>query len=122
MEANRVMSDEQIRAVNPDECVCGITDARDLCKAQDKISFKVGEKLGYTRGYASARSHCEDVLLPQEKLAGIEEVVEWLNENCMVSVLDKNFTYKDKGSITFSLGNLKDSNEWQAKLKEWNER
>ena len=52
--------------------------------------------------------------------AGLKEVVDWLEDNCMLSVLDKSrFTYKDVGSITFSLGNLKDSKEWKAKLKNW---
>ena len=51
---------------------------------------------------------------------GMREVVEWLENNCMLSVLDKSrFTYKDVGSITFQLGNLKDSEEWQTKCKEW---
>ena len=36
-----VMSDEQIGLVNPNECVCGITDARDMCKAQAEITGKI---------------------------------------------------------------------------------
>ena len=52
--------------------------------------------------------------------AGVGEVVEWLENSCMLSVLDKSrFIYKDVGSITFSLGNLKDSEQWQTKLKDW---
>ena len=39
---------------------------------QAEISFKAG----YDKGHTEARNHCEDVLLPQEKQAGIQLVVE----------------------------------------------
>ena len=29
-----LLDDKEIRQVNPDECVCGIGDCRDMCKAQ----------------------------------------------------------------------------------------
>ena len=29
-----LLTDEEIRAANPDECVCGISDARAMCQAQ----------------------------------------------------------------------------------------
>ena len=38
-----------------------------------EISFKAGED----KGYAHARQHCEDVIIPQAKVEGMKEVVEW---------------------------------------------
>jgi len=29
-----LLTDEEIRTANPDECVCGISDARAMCQAQ----------------------------------------------------------------------------------------
>jgi len=53
---------------------------RHIAKAQAEISFKAGYQQGYTR----ARNHCEDVLLPLERVAGMKEVVEWSNEPCIM--------------------------------------
>jgi len=64
--------------------------------------YQEGKKAGEDKGYAQARNHCEDVLLPQERLAGIKEVVEWIEEH----------TYPDGTYEWTDLG-------WQRQCKEW---
>ena len=91
-EVNQLWEDIDLGSEIPEFAAYGETHPTyKLLKAQAEISFK----------------------------ARVEEVTKWLIDNCMISVLDKNYTYKDTGTITFQLGNLKDSKEWQAKLKEW---
>ena len=48
-----------------------------LLERQAELSFKAGED----KGYAHARQHCEDVIIPQAKAEGIREVVEWQEKN-----------------------------------------
>lgn len=76
---------------------------RVALRAQADISFNAGED----KGYAQARAHCEDVILPQERLAGIKEVVDWLNQ--------------DSNTLEVGGGTARiiDKYALQAKLKEW---
>ena len=66
--------------------------------AQAEISFKAGGD----KGYAHARQHCEDVIIPQAKAEGRREVVEWLENNF-------------EPTVPMSL----DYRKWHAKLEEW---
>jgi len=47
--------------------------------------------------------------------AGIREVVEWVEENMLVVVRDN----LGKTQIDVVIGKAHESEEWQAKLKEW---
>ena len=47
----RILTDKEIRDTNFDECVCGILDARDICKAQHELDVK--EFVAYLK------SHCK---------------------------------------------------------------
>ena len=78
-------------------------------EAQAEISFKAGED----KGWAHARQHCEDVIIPQAKLEGRGEVVEWLDKNLYKS----NFTNIWEGSDVPVLTILPE--KWQAQKKEW---
>jgi len=82
-------------------------------EAQAKISFKAGED----KGYAQARNHCEDILLPQERQAGIKEVVDWI-DYLIIGIDGCKFEERldgDKGCIVLDMN----ENQWRAKCKEW---
>ena len=99
-------------------------------EAQAEISFKAGynqalkehewddnyykgKKAGEDKGYAHARQHCEDVIIPQAKRDGRKEVVDWL-EGCM---LREHCDTKDKG--VFCRDYRVYDGEWRLKKKEW---
>ena len=75
----------------------------EIAKAQAEISFKAGYQQGYTR----ARNHCEDVLLPLERVAGMKEVGEWVNKHNKFY----RFGFEDGTVLIYA-------EDWQAFLKE----
>jgi len=52
-------------------------EAKDI-RTEDELHdelFKAGEE----KGYAHARQHCEDVIIPQVRQEARQEVVDWVN-------------------------------------------
>ena len=97
--------------------ITGVDPSEEYADRQFEANYK--EAMAAMQRCLTAEAQAE-ISFKAGKLEGRREVVEWMEGNCMLSVLDKGrFTYKDTGSITFNLGNLGDSEEWQAKLKEW---
>jgi len=72
---------------------------------QAEISFKAGED----KGYAHARQHCEDVIIPQTEKQARKEVVDWIKKNSE--------TFETHSGRIFEFNLRKE--EWQTKLKEW---
>jgi len=65
-------------------------------------------------GYASELLKVQKDCIKARK-AGIREAVEWIEENLLVAVKDE----MSGSQITVTLGKAHESEEWQAKLKEW---
>jgi hypothetical protein len=92
-----------------------------------EAEIEEARKAGYDKGYTEARNHCEDVLLPQEKLAGIKEVVEWIEDRifyCADTPPQEGVAYSYLGNYILRFGKealpsvgfyeLRDSPEWQV--------
>jgi len=68
-------------------------DLRSILEAQAEISFKAGED----KGYAHARQHCEDVIIPQAETQARKEVVDWLERAKKIKV--PNYQKKEWGIL-----------------------
>ncbi|KKN62163.1 hypothetical protein LCGC14_0514420 [marine sediment metagenome] len=113
-----------------------LADAKALCKAQDKISYKIGydqalkdiERLikqaraeGFKAGQEEeAKGGHNTISFLEGRKAGMKEVAEFIDD-LIIGVEGCEFEERldgDKGCIVLDMN----ENQWQAKKKEWGKR
>jgi len=86
-------------------------EAKDTVMSEEQIKMAWYSQLGHVAGDKAIAQAQAEISFK----AGIKEVVEWIEENLLVAVKDE----MSGSQITVTLGKAHESEEWQAKIKEW---